>query len=155
MNEQPGFDLQAAHKYFSVECFNGAWKLLDKAERSAEDDEQMLRLSMASHWHWTQREDATPTNTSVAYWQTARIYAVLGQGQNARRYAQKCLTASQGDDIAPFYLGYAYEALARAELVCGNREQMEKYLAEARRVAQTIPDAEAKQSLLEDLVSIR
>ena len=33
MSEQPGFDLQAAHRYFSAACFNQAWDLIDKADR--------------------------------------------------------------------------------------------------------------------------
>ena len=50
----------------------------------------MLRLSLATTWHWTQRPDCTSTNLSIGYWQTARIYALLGQAENARRYAQMC-----------------------------------------------------------------
>jgi hypothetical protein len=66
-----------------------------------------------------------------------------------------CLDASQGEDIPPFYLGYAYEALARAESVAGNRERMEEYLREARRVADTIPKPDAKKMLLDDLDTIK
>ena len=155
MMEKPNFDLDAAHRHFSVACFNQAWELLDKPDRTAEEDEQIVRLSLASHWHWTQREDCEPTNISVSYWQTSRIYAVLEQGENAKRYAQKCLEVSQGEDISSFYLGYAYEAKARAEQVVGNREEMEKYLEKARRVAETIADPEEKQWLEDDLESIK
>ncbi len=150
----PVLDLDAAHQYFSVECFNRAWELLDKPERSAEEDEQMIRATLASHWHWTQREDCTATNISVAYWQTSRVYAVLGQVKNARRYANLCLAVSKGDDVPPFYLGYAYEALSRAELVAGNAEKTEQYRVEALRVAETLPDPEAKQWLLDDLATL-
>jgi tetratricopeptide (TPR) repeat protein len=155
MTKKPDFDLSAAHKYFSGDCFNKAWELLNKPDRTAEEDEQMLRLSLASHWHWTQREDCTPTSISVAHWQTARIYAVLGQAENARRYAQMCLAASQGDDIPPFYLGYAYEALARAELAVGDRGKMEEYLEEAQRTADSIDDPDEKKWLLDDLGTIK
>ncbi len=51
MVKEPDFDLQAAHKFFSVTCFNQTWDLMDKAERTAEEDEEMLRLSLASHYH--------------------------------------------------------------------------------------------------------
>lgn len=153
--DKPHFDLDAAHEYFSVACFNKAWELLEKSDRSTEEDEQMVRLSMTSHWHWTQREDCAPQNISVSYWQTSRIYAVLEQGENARRYAQKCIEVSQGDDVPPFYLGYAYEALARAAQVIGDQKEMKKYLEEANRVAELIADPEAKKWLLDDLESIK
>ena len=42
-----------------------AWELIDKTQRSPQEDEEMLRLSMASHWHWTQRKDYGPTNASM------------------------------------------------------------------------------------------
>ena len=152
--DEPTFDVDASHRYFSVHCFNQAWVLLDKSEGTPEEDEQMIRLSLTSHWHWTQREDCTPNNVSAAYWQTSRIYAVLGQAGNARRYARLCLEASQRDDVAPFYLAYAYEALARAELVADNPRRMASCLDQARRIADTVPDEETRQWLLDDLSAI-
>ena len=91
MSNEPGFDVVAAHKYFSTFCFNSAWDLMDKSERTAAEDEEMLRLSLASTWHWSQREDCTQANLSVGYWQTSRIYATLGQADNARRHGQLSL----------------------------------------------------------------
>mgnify|MGYP001032620838 CR=1 FL=1 len=148
------FDLNAAHEHFSAQCFNDAWELLDKPDRSAEEDEQMIRLALASHWHWTQREDCTATNISVAYWQTSRVYAAQGQADNARHYARRCLAASDGDDVPAFYLGYAYEALARAEHIAGDHQAMDQYLSIARQMAETIADKESRQWLLDDLETI-
>lgn len=155
MGKEPEFDVSAAHRYFSAQCFNKAWDLIDKAERSAEEDEQMIRLSLASTWHWTQREDCTEKNLSIGYWQTSRIYAILGQADNARRYGQLCLAASQGEEIPPFFLGYAYEALARAESVAGDRSKVEEYLQKARQAADAVSDAESKKMLLDDLATIK
>jgi len=155
MTKKPDFDVDAAHKHLSVQCFNKAWGLMDKPDRSAEEDEQMVRLSLASHWHWTQREDYTKKEMSIAHWQTSRIYAMLGQPDNARRYGQLCLVASRGMDLPPFCLGYAYEASARAESVAGNGEKMEEYLAAALQVADTMSDPDVKKQFLEDLETIK
>ena len=152
--ETPDVDLKAAHEHFSVHCNNQAWELLDKRDRTVEENEEMIRVSLASHWHWTQRDDCTPENVSAAYSQTSRICAVLGQAENARRYAQLCLEASQCDDVAPFYLAYAYEALARAELVAGHRDQMASFREEAYRIASTLPNQDAQGWLLDDLDTI-
>ncbi len=152
---EPNFDLEAAHQYFSAECFNRAWDLIDKVDRTKEEEEQMVRLSLASTWHWTQRADCTPVNLSVGYWQTSRIYALLGQAENARRYGQLSLQAIQGKDVEPFYTGYAYEALARAESVAGNKEKMMVYLVQAHELAEKMIDLEAKEQLENDLDLIR
>jgi len=145
-------DLPAAHRYFSVVCFNRAWDLIDKPARTADEDEEMLRLGMASLWHWSQRADCTPTNLSIGLWQVSRIFALLGQAHNALSYARRCLEISQA--IEPVYLGYAYEALARAEAIAGNRAESEGYLAEARRAAERVMEEEERTQLLEDLKTI-
>jgi hypothetical protein len=154
MTNEPDFNVDDAHKFFSAYCFNKAWELIEKDNRTPQDDEEMVRLSHASHWHWAQREDYGARNASIACWQTSRIYALLGQSENARRYGQLCLEASQGDDSDPFLLGYAYEALARAEAVAKNKQQMEMYLQKAREAAEKINDAEDRQVLLADLETI-
>ena len=152
---QTEFDIEAAHQFFAAYCFNTAWDLMEKPNRTAQEDEQMLRLSLASHWHWTQRNDYTAKTQSIAHWQTARIYALLGQADNAHRYAKMCLQASQNQDVAPIYLAYAYEALARAEAVAGNKKQMTLYLDEARQIASPITESDSKQQLLDDLATIK
>lgn len=155
MVKKPDFDIRAAHKYFSAECFNRAWDYIDKPIRSTEENDRMLQMSLTSLWHWTQRDDRTPTNLSVGYWQVARVYALLQQTDLSRHYGQLCLEAAQGEGVLPFYLGYAYEALARAEQTAGEQEAMEKYLLQAHQVAASIPDLEAKEQLLKDLATIR
>jgi hypothetical protein len=155
MSNEASFDAAAAHRYFAAECFNQAWDLISKPDRTPDEDEQMLRLSLASHWHWTQRPDYSAEKAAIAYWQTSRIYALLGQTDNARRYGRFCLTASQEPGLPPFCLGYAYEALARAAAAAGNQAEKQAYIAEAHRVSETMTDLEARQMLLDDLATIK
>ena len=155
MTHSPTLDPQAAHHFFAVECFNQAWDLLDKTTRTPDEDEEMLRLGFASYWHWTRRSDCQPGNLSISTWQLSRIYAVLGQVENARRYAERCLQISQGEGLLPFHLGYAYEALARVASLAGEKKKMEEYLKEARAVAGRMTDEEARKQLMADLETIR
>jgi hypothetical protein len=92
---------------------------------------------------------------SAAYWQTSRIYAILGQAENARRYGQLCPDTSLGEDVPTFFRGYAYEALARVESIAGNKEQMKTYLNDARQVADRIPKPDPRKALLDDLSTIK
>jgi hypothetical protein len=152
MTGSPSLDQSQAHRFFSVECFNRAWDLLDKPNRSADDDEQMLLLSHASLWHWTQRADCTDRNLSIGYWQLSRVYATLGQANNARRHAEASLRLSQSEP--PFYRGYAHEALARAAMIAGDRDQLASSLAESRKLLPEIADAEERATLEKDLSEI-
>ena len=136
MAKNPDFDTASAHRYFSAHCFNSAWDLIDNADRTPEEDQQMIDLVRASIWHWTQRDDCTDQNLSVGYWQASRVYALVGQADNARRYGKMSLDKSEGGE--PFYTGYAYEALARAESVAGNKDKAEEYLGKARAFAEKV-----------------
>lgn len=69
-------ELGKMHARFAAACFNRAWNGIDKATRTPEEDEDMLSAAHASFWHWSQREDLTPQNRSVAYWQLSRVYAL-------------------------------------------------------------------------------
>ncbi len=153
MPNEPSFDVTAAHKYFSVQCFNSAWGLIEKKDRTAEDNEQMIQLAQASLWHWSQREDKTDRNMSIGYWQASRIYALVGEAGNARKYGQLCLEYSKDDE--PFYLGFACEALARAEMIAGDQAKMKKYLQEAQKQAQAVSNDDEKKMLLDDLETIK
>lgn len=155
MTSEPSFDVGAAHKYFAADCFNKTWDLLEKKDRTPEEDEQMLRLTFASTWHWTQRPDCTQENMSIGYWQMSRVYVVLGQADNARRYGQLALQAGQADGAPQFCVAYGYEALARAEMVAGKRQAMQDALAKARQTAEAMTDLEAKKMVLDDLATIK
>ncbi|MBL9132059.1 MAG: hypothetical protein JNG86_12725 [Verrucomicrobiaceae bacterium] len=140
------------HKKLSADCFNRTWELLDKKERTAEENERMISLSHASLAHWRMREDCTDRNLSIGYWQLSRVYAVLGQGNNAERYGGLCLRVSGQEP--PFYLAYAHEALARAALLNERRELFDKHLAEAKALAAKVTDAEEKKMLVDDLATL-
>lgn len=154
MTDKGDFDKTAAHKYFSVNCFNQAWDLIDKKKRTPEEDAEMVRLSLASHYHWTQRPDYSDTNASIALWQTARIYAILVQTENAKRYGQMCLEVSQKEGVPPFFLGYAYEALARAAAVEGDEQDMIAFLDKAKIAAENVQEADDRKMLVDDLETI-
>ena len=152
MDTQQAFDPAAGHRYFSADYFNRVWGLLDQAERTREDDEQMISMCHASLAHWRDREGCEPRHLSVGYWQMSRVYAVVGKGTPARRYARLCLEASAGE--APFYLGYAHEALCRAAKLKGETGEAEQHLADARRQLELVEDPDERMALGADLDSL-
>jgi hypothetical protein len=148
----PAFDVASAHRFFAADCFNRAWDLIEKRDRTSDDDEQMLLLSHASMWHWTQRPDVSSASKSVGYWQLARVHAILGRADESRRWAHLSLAHSGADE--PFLVGYAYEALARAEAIANNPLKSQEYIAAARFHAQQLTSATDKESLIRDLNTI-
>jgi hypothetical protein len=146
------FDLTAAHRHFSAACFNGVWELIDKPNRSSDEDRLMVSMCHASLYHWQQRPDCTSRSLSIGYWQLSRVYALVGEADNARQYGRLCLSHSQNEP--PFYLGYAHEALARAEALAGNRSEADKHLATARDLTLQVTDKDERGMLEADLMSL-
>jgi hypothetical protein len=153
MPATPTFDLAAAHKYFAADCFNKAWDLIEKPERTPEEDRLMVALNQASIFHWLNRADCTSENLSVGFWQASRIQALLGRADEARRQAETSLSYSHS--LAPFYLGYAYEALARAEFLAGNSANGHEHLQSAKLHAASVENKDHQAMLLNDLNSLK
>ena len=113
----------------------------------------MLHTAIASLWHWSQREDVQPEQLSVGYWQVSRVYNLLKQPHNAKMYGM--LSLKYAKDLKPFYKGYAYETLARAEMILNNRFIMNVHIDKAREMLEQIEDQEEMQLLAKDLETIR
>ena len=50
-------DESKAHRYFSADCFNATWDLMEKSDRTSDDDEMMRAMAHASLFHWLKRDD--------------------------------------------------------------------------------------------------
>lgn len=146
---------QIVHEAFSGGCFNKCWTLIEKADRSPEDVEDMLLLAQASLWHWKQRNDCKPMNLSVAYWQLSRVYALADHYCQARLFGDKCLEVSEGNKIPPFYIGYAYEALARAEVLNKDFEAARNCIENAEKELAEVTDKDEKDFLKTDIAELR
>lgn len=112
----------------------------------------MIHLAHASLWHWLQRDDVTNQNLSVGYWLLARVYALVGQPENALRYGQRCLEFSK--ELPPFHQGFAHEAVARAALLRNDQSLHEQHLDKARGLLEQIADREERKLLEQDLWEI-
>jgi tetratricopeptide (TPR) repeat protein len=143
------------HRQLAGKCFNHVWDLLDKKERTKQEEEQMVHLCHASFWHWTQVEDHTQQNLSIGYWQLSRVYSEIGNGEQALHYAHHCIAVSLEAKLAPFYIGYAYEALARAQMTVDQVEQALKSIETADTYTSLVTILDSKQLLTTDLENMK
>ncbi|WP_278467478.1 hypothetical protein [Gimesia maris] len=148
------FDKQAAHRYFAADSFNKTWEFLEKQDRAASENLEMISTCHASLWHWLQFENHTDENISIAYWQLSRVYAVTNQPSNAFSFAMLCLKITQDKHLSPFCLAYAYEALARAASISNKPEEVATYVEQAKKIAESDLKGDEKQQLLDDLNTI-
>ncbi|MDF1851059.1 MAG: hypothetical protein P1U85_09510 [Verrucomicrobiales bacterium] len=144
-----------SHQYFSAHCFNEVWRLLEIPQRSEEESLLMRDAAHASLYHWKQREDCQPQNLSIGLWALARVYAVLEKGEEAMQYASACIELSETEDLAPFYLGYAFEAAARAAQSAGNTRERDEHLKKATQLLALVESEEERSMLEADLVDLK
>jgi len=131
VSNEPEFDAPLGHKKFAAAAFNHAWDFIDLKVRTDDDVHQMLDAAHASSWHWRHSEDATPQNRSIADWQLSRVHALAGNGAMALDYGNLSLVTANETGL-PFYISYAYEAIARANWVLGNLDDARTALAAAK-----------------------
>lgn len=153
VSNEPEFDAPLGHKTFAAAAFNHAWDFIDLKVRTDEEVRQMLDAAHASSWHWRHRDDATPQNRSIADWQLSRVHALAGNGAIALDYGNLSLDTAIETGL-PFYIGYAYEAIARANWVLGNLDDARTVLAAAYECLDQIPAQDEKALLRPDLEDI-
>jgi len=76
-------------RQLAVDLFNRAWTLMETAERTEEQDDELINTAHASAYHWTQV--GTPANRARSEWQLSRAYTVLDRAEPALHHARRCL----------------------------------------------------------------
>jgi hypothetical protein len=114
----------------------------------------MLSAAHASLWHWQQRPECTNQNRSIGYWQLARVYALLGAADVSMQFAQRCLDVSCDPPLPPLFVGYAYEALARAAKLKGDASAVARWRALGQVHCEKVESDESRRLLVDDLATL-
>ncbi|MEI7548442.1 MAG: SRPBCC family protein [Actinomycetota bacterium] len=137
------------HRAQGVECNNSVWELIDSAERTSDDDEEMLRRAYASAYHWQRAKGRGPANEARALWMLSKVHLLVGMPERALHYGDASLAQCNRHDLVDFDLAYAHECGARALRALGREREA---LAEWERAkAVPIADPEDQQILDTDL----
>lgn len=140
------------HRRLAIDLFNFVWTLLEKSERTTAEDDTMLHAAHASRFHWG--EIGQPVNAARGEWQVSRVYAVLGRAEPALHHARRCLEICEASEVEEWDIPYAYEALARAHAVAGDRDEARRLKQKARQAGERIEDVDDREHLLKDLATI-
>jgi uncharacterized protein YndB with AHSA1/START domain len=143
-------DLDAEwHRSLGIDSHHEVWGLLGRTDRTADDDEAMVRAAYASAYHWARAARRTEANESRGEWMISHVHAVLGRAEMAQHHAERSMAVVQAAGLVDFDLGYAHEALARAAACAGRRADAHRHLAAAQAVP--IDDEEDRKIFLADL----
>lgn len=138
----------AEHRRLAIHCNNTTWEMIE-AERSAANDEEMLRRAYAAAYHWQRAEGAGPANEGRALWLLAKVHRLAGLPERSLHYADACLALCRVRGLVDFDLAYAYEARARALAALGRLDEAAADWAAAKAVP--IADDEDRALVESDL----
>lgn len=134
------------HRWFGVELNNTTWDAIDAgvgASGSLTDRESLLYSAYASAYHW--RQVGTIANVARGEHLIARTALAVGMPDIGLRHAKRCLELVEAnpDEVADWDLGFALEAMARAEAASG-RPDAAATLERARQAAAAVSDPEER-----------
>jgi hypothetical protein len=152
MTENLSQEEKQLQRKFAVDLFNYVWVLLEKPNRSKEENDAMLHAAHASRYHWEQV--GTPANLARGEWQVSRVYSILNRSEPALYHARRCLEICKENRIGDFDLAYAYEAIARALVVAGKQSESLRFLASASAAGERIAEQDDRELFFSDLATI-
>jgi tetratricopeptide (TPR) repeat protein len=117
------------HRETAKKCFNQAWDYLDKKNRDANNEQQMLHLVHVSRYHLS--FVGTAENFAVGDWQISRVYATLSQPRLALHFAKSALEIMQKNNLSGI-LHTGYEGMARGYAIGKDHESARNYIKKAR-----------------------
>ncbi len=146
----------AAHRRIGVDLFNFTWTLIEKADRTPAETDEMIHAAHASRYHWSKA--GTNANLGRGEWQIARVYSVLGRGEPATWHAARCLAyaeaavaAGEADD---WDMPSAYEGSARAAAVSGRLDEARDWRDRARAALVDIKDPADREVIAGDIATL-
>ena len=136
----------------AADLFNYCWSLIEKENRTERETDLMIDAAHASRFFW--EAVGEPVDHARGEWQISRAYAVAGRAEPALHHAERCLEICDANGVEAFDLAYAYEAIARAHAVAGDRADALRSAAQARAAAERIDDEDDRNLLLGDVAEV-
>jgi hypothetical protein len=144
------------HRRLGAELFNSTWDLVDRNDRTVDEDDEMVHRAHASAYHWLHAEGVTAANRARSHWLCSHVHSLAGRPESALHHAERCLALVQGSptEMKDFDLPGAYEALARAHAVAGDSAEARRFLELGRAETAKIADPEDREHLESQLADV-
>ncbi|HYE77264.1 MAG TPA: hypothetical protein VEI97_04685 [bacterium] len=152
--EEKQLTIPQAHKWFAVECNNGTWDLIEKADRTPDEDLRLVHMAHAAKYHWSQVPTATVENEIRADNTISRAYSAIGEGGAAKYYAQRCIDNCHAHGIGDWDLASAYGAMAYACQAAGNSVAQGEWTTKAKEACADIKEDEDRNIIEQDLAKL-
>jgi hypothetical protein len=138
------------HRAIAVATFNACWDILDKPERTRDDEITLLTSAFASRLHWL--EAGGPRQWVTSDWMVSRAAGIAGYPSLSIDFAQRAVDASDGQP--DWMVASAAEGLARAYALAGDRERRAEWVAKATALVAAIEEDEEREIIAGQLATM-
>jgi hypothetical protein len=140
------------HRAVAVETYNRCWDLLEKEQRSTEDDVDLLTCAFASRHHW--RIVGGAPQAITADWMISRAAAEIGNADLAVDFARRAFDGVQVGTHPAWLRASVFEGLGRAHAAAGDPTLRDQYVSLAWLVLEQEPDPENRAVIEDQLRSV-
>lgn len=153
MSDQPSEE-EVRHwtRRFASQSNNRAWDLVEQAERSDDETDEMLHAAHASARLWS--AVGTELNVARAHLLLGVVHGLAGNGHLAQRYAQAAHCYFSDNDCPDWEAALVQTALAAAAHAGGDGAAHRLHYAEAQRRAGAIANPEDREIVLRTVTRI-
>lgn len=153
MTTEEVYTLEEAHQFFAKQTNQRIWQLLEKQNRTPQENDELLYAAHASCYHWL--KVGSGLHQQRGAYLIAKVYMNLQITDQAMYHAQRCvaLTETYQAEMADFDRAFACECLARVYAMRGNKKEALKYYNLAEEAGQHIQDAEDKEIFEADFIA--
>ena len=148
----------ATHRQLGVELYNSTWALIEKADRTPAETDEMIHRAHASRWHWARAAGVRIVNHARGEYLCSRVYATLGRAEPAAWHARRCLeiveAIGEDDGREPWDLAGACEAMARAAHVAGDRASTALWKSKALEALARVENVDDREPIAQDLATL-
>ena len=146
-------DLNEMHQSLAINLNQETWGLLEREDRTDNDDQRMITFAKGSLYHWQRSPNCRPVNHQRGEWLISHVYAVLNRGKEALFHAEICMDITMNESLIDFDLAYAYECKARAYAALDSPQKMNKCYSNAKASGEKIKKNKDKKLFFSDFYS--
>lgn len=140
-------EINSWHKYFAVNCNNEAWNLIDKPERTAAEERQMLYLAFTAAFHWS--KIGTRINYARAEILLAHALSLVDNGDQAMQYALSALSFFEAGNGEDWDLAFAHLEASLAAATQGDQQQHRLHYQKAHELGEAIHEPEDQKIFMQ------
>jgi tetratricopeptide (TPR) repeat protein len=147
----PTINDQMIHSFLAASLSQQAYALMDKADRTENEDYSMLYYALGARYHRLHQSEQTIATEQKSLYLIGRVYCALNKPLRALQYATACLDLTKKHYIRGIDRAFAFELMARAQAANGDRVLFLGAFNEAKQIADESKELEKQEKFFLEL----